>query len=102
MSRKKLINQLKDKNPSLNKSEIEVILDLFSEGISTTSGEEVSSIEVRKSLELLIEEENKKKPYTDDQLAHLLRDKGYKLARRTVAKYREGIGAPVARLRKQL
>lgn len=79
-----------------------LLKSFFSEGISTTSGEEVSSIEVRKSLELLIEEENKKKPYTDDQLAQLLRDKGYKLARRTVAKYREGIGAPVARLRKQL
>ncbi len=74
----------------------------FSESLSTESGEEVSSREVKKILRDSIEAENKKKPITDDALAKILKDKGYSIARRTVAKYREQLGIPVARLRKQL
>ena len=78
------------------------LLNLFSEGIKNSKGEEISTIEVKKSLEGIIINENKKSPYTDDQLTKLLNTKGYPIARRTVAKYRDMIGAPVARLRKKL
>ena len=81
---------------------IKLIKSFFSEGIKNSKGEEISTIEVKKSLETIIFEENKKSPYTDDQLTKLLNNKGYPIARRTVAKYREMIGAPVARLRKRL
>jgi RNA polymerase sigma-54 factor len=74
----------------------------FSEGLSTDSGEEVSSREVKKILEEAIAEENKKKPLSDEKLGVLLNAKGYNIARRTVAKYREQLGIPVARLRKEL
>jgi len=74
----------------------------FSEGISTDSGEDVSSREVKHILKTLIDEENKRKPLSDDKLEKLLKEKGYKIARRTVAKYREQLGIPVARLRKEL
>lgn len=74
----------------------------FSESISTTSGEEVSSKEVKKILQDLIEKEDKHKPLTDEKLTKLLKDKGYNIARRTVAKYREQLHIPVARLRKEL
>ena len=74
----------------------------FSESLSTTSGEEVSTREVKKILEGAVENENKKKPLTDEKLADLLKEKGYNIARRTVAKYREQLGIPVARLRKEL
>ena len=74
----------------------------FSEGISTDSGEEVSSREVKKILQDAIEEENKRKPLSDEKLGLLLNAKGYNIARRTVAKYREQLGIPVARLRKEL
>ncbi len=74
----------------------------FSEGISTKSGEDVSSREVKHVLNKLVEEEDKRKPLSDDKLEKLLKSKGYKIARRTVAKYREQLGIPVARLRKQL
>ena len=75
---------------------------LFSEALSTDSGEEVSSHEVKKILQENIEAEHKRKPLTDDQLAGILKDKGYNIARRTVAKYREQLNIPVARLRKEL
>ena len=81
---------------------IKLIKSFFSEGIKNSKGEEISTIEVKKSLEDIIFNENKKSPYTDDQLTKLLNSKGYPIARRTVAKYREMIGAPVARLRKKL
>ena len=81
---------------------IKLIKSFFSEGIKNSKGEEISTIEVKKSLEGIIINENKKSPYTDDQLTKLLNTKGYPIARRTVAKYREMIGAPVARLRKKL
>jgi len=74
----------------------------FSESLSTDSGEEVSTREVKKILQDAIEEENKKKPLTDEKLSKLLNEKGYNIARRTVAKYREQLNIPVARLRKEL
>lgn len=74
----------------------------FSEGISTDSGDDVSSREVKHHLKELIDQEDKKKPLSDDKLEKLLRQKGYNIARRTVAKYREQLNIPVARLRKEL
>jgi RNA polymerase sigma-54 factor len=74
----------------------------FSEGISTDSGEDVSSREVKQSLKDMIENEDKNKPLSDDKLEKLLKTKGYNIARRTVAKYREQMNIPVARLRKEL
>lgn len=74
----------------------------FSEGIATDSGEDVSSREVKHILKEIIEAESKSKPYSDEKLEKLLNDKGYNIARRTVAKYREQLNIPVARLRKEL
>jgi RNA polymerase sigma-54 factor len=74
----------------------------FSESLSTDSGEEVSTREVKKILTDAIEAENKRKPLTDEKLMELLKEKGYNIARRTVAKYREQLNIPVARLRKEL
>lgn len=74
----------------------------FSEGISTASGEDVSSREVKTRLQELIDNENKKKPLSDDKLEKALKAQGYNIARRTVAKYREQLNIPVARLRKEL
>lgn len=74
----------------------------FSEGISTNTGEEVSSREVKQIIKDLIDQEDKAKPYSDDKLEDLLKAKGYNIARRTVAKYREQLNIPVARLRKEL
>ena len=74
----------------------------FSESLSTNSGEEVSTREVKKILSEAIDNEEKRKPLTDERLAILLKEKGYNIARRTVAKYREQLKIPVARLRKEL
>jgi len=74
----------------------------FSESLSTESGEEVSTREVKKILSDMIEAENKKKPLSDEHLTEMLQQKGYNIARRTVAKYREQLNIPVARLRKEL
>ena len=74
----------------------------FSESLSTTSGEEVSTREVKKILQDAIGSEEKRKPLTDQKLAELLKEKGYNIARRTVAKYREQLNIPVARLRKEI
>jgi RNA polymerase sigma-54 factor len=74
----------------------------FSEGITTDTGEEVSSREVKQIIKDIIESEDKNKPYSDDKLEKILNDKGYNIARRTVAKYREQLNIPVARLRKEL
>ncbi|HNP06931.1 MAG TPA: RNA polymerase factor sigma-54 [Cyclobacteriaceae bacterium] len=74
----------------------------FSEGIATNTGEEVSSREVKQIIKDLIEKEDKSKPFSDDKLEDLLKAKGYNIARRTVAKYREQLNIPVARLRKEL
>jgi len=74
----------------------------FSEGLQTDSGEEVSSREIKSILKNCVENEDKKKPLTDDKLTNILKEKGYRIARRTVAKYREQLNIPVARLRKEL
>ncbi len=76
--------------------------DFFSESLQTDEGEEVSTLEVKKILGDLISAENKRKPLSDEKLTELLTDKGYHIARRTVAKYREQLNIPVARLRKEL
>lgn len=81
---------------------IKLLKSFFSEGITNSEGIEVSTIEIKKQLREIIETENKTNPLTDDQLTKKINQKGYPIARRTVAKYREMIGAPVARLRKQL
>jgi RNA polymerase sigma-54 factor len=77
-----------------------LIKEFFSESMTNQAGEEVSTREIKKILEDSVAEENKKKPLTDDKLAALLKEKGYPIARRTVAKYREQLDIPVARLRK--
>ena len=74
----------------------------FSEGLQKDDGEEVSTREIKKILQECIENESKRKPLTDEKLAQILKDKTYNIARRTVAKYREQLGIPVARLRKEL
>ena len=79
-----------------------LLKEFFSESLQTDTGEEVSTREVKKILQDCIEAESKKKPLTDDQLAAILKEKGYNIARRTVAKYREQLDIPVARLRKEL
>ena len=76
--------------------------DFFSESLQTTSGEEVSTREVKKILTEIISMEDKRKPYSDEKLKNMLLQKGYNIARRTVAKYREQLGIPVARLRKEI
>ncbi|MCB0644797.1 MAG: RNA polymerase factor sigma-54, partial [Phaeodactylibacter sp.] len=76
--------------------------DFFSEGMQTGDGEEVSTLEVKKILSDVIEVENKRKPLSDEKLKDILQEKGYNIARRTVAKYREQMNIPVARLRKEL
>ncbi len=79
-----------------------LIKDFFSESMKNDQGEDVSTKEIKKILEMTIEDENKRKPLTDDRLAKILKEKGYPIARRTVAKYREQLDIPVARLRKQI
>lgn len=74
----------------------------FSEGMQTTSGESVSTRQIKECLAKIVDEEDKQKPYSDDRLVKALAEKGYKVARRTVTKYREQLGIPVARMRKQL
>ncbi|QCR24140.1 RNA polymerase factor sigma-54 [Pontibacter sp. SGAir0037] len=74
----------------------------FSEGIATDSGEDASSREVKHILKEIIDKENKRKPLSDDKIEKMLNEKGYNIARRTVAKYREQLNIPVARLRKEL
>jgi RNA polymerase sigma-54 factor len=74
----------------------------FSEGMQTESGEEVSTREIKKILQNCVEGEDKRHPLTDDHLAEMLNDKGYHIARRTIAKYREQLNIPVARMRKEL
>ncbi|HET8753613.1 MAG TPA: RNA polymerase factor sigma-54 [Salinimicrobium sp.] len=77
-----------------------LIKHFFSESMKNDQGEDVSTREIKKILEMTIEDENKRKPLTDDKLAKILLEKGYPIARRTVAKYREQLDIPVARLRK--
>ena len=79
-----------------------LLKEFFSESMTTQSGEEISTIEIKKILETIIENENKRAPQTDEKLVKVLQEKGYKIARRTVAKYREQLNIPVARLRKEI
>ena len=79
-----------------------LLKSLFSEAMQTESGEEVSSYEIKNILQECIDEEDKRHPLTDETLMDILNSKGYRIARRTVAKYREMLGIPVARLRKQI
>ena len=79
-----------------------LIKEFFSESMTNDQGEEVSTREIKKILEISIDEEDKRKPLTDDKLAKLLLEKGYPIARRTVAKYREQLDIPVARMRKEI
>ena len=79
-----------------------LIKEFFSESMTNDQGEEVSTREIKSILETIISEEDKKKPLTDEKLALLLKEKGYPIARRTIAKYREQLDLPVARLRKEL
>jgi RNA polymerase sigma-54 factor len=81
---------------------VKLLKTFFSEGLKNEEGEDVSSIEIKNILSQLIAEENKKKPLTDEVLSKLMKEKGYIVARRTIAKYREQLDIPVARLRKEL
>ena len=74
----------------------------FSEGLENQDGEEVSTRELKKALQECVDNEDKRKPYTDDELVDQMTEKGYKVARRTIAKYRDQLGIPKARLRKEL
>jgi len=77
-----------------------LIKEFFSESMKNDRGEDVSTREIKNILKIIISEENKRKPLTDDKLARILKEKGYPIARRTIAKYREQMELPVARLRK--
>ena len=79
-----------------------LIKEFFSESMKNDQGEDVSTREIKSILEIIVSEEDKKKPLTDDKLADLLKEKGYPIARRTIAKYREQLDIPVARLRKKI
>ena len=79
-----------------------LIKEFFSESMKNDQGEDVSTREIKKILETVVSEENKKNPFTDEKLAIILKEKGYPIARRTVAKYREQLELPVARLRKEI
>ncbi len=79
-----------------------LIKEFFSESMKNDQGEDVSTREIKKILETVVDDENKKKPLTDENLASILKEKGYPIARRTVAKYREQLDIPVARLRKKI
>ncbi|MDP5104619.1 MAG: RNA polymerase factor sigma-54 [Polaribacter sp.] len=79
-----------------------LIKDFFSESMKNDQGEDVSTKEIKKILETVIADENKRKPLTDEKLAAILKEKGYPIARRTIAKYREQLDLPVARLRKEI
>jgi RNA polymerase sigma-54 factor len=79
-----------------------LIKEFFSEAMKNDQGEDVSTLEIKKILKNVIEEEDKRKPLPDDQLAEILKEKGYPIARRTIAKYRELLDIPVARMRKKM
>lgn len=79
-----------------------LVKEFFSEAMKNDQGEDVSTIEIKKILQNVIQEEDKKKPLPDDKLAEILKEKGYPIARRTIAKYREQMDIPVARMRKKI
>ena len=79
-----------------------LLKDFFSEAMINDQGEEISTIEIKRALQNIVDDEDKQKPLPDDKLAELLKEKGYPIARRTVAKNREQLNIPVARMRKKL
>jgi RNA polymerase sigma-54 factor len=79
-----------------------LIKEFFSEGMKNDQGEDVSTIEIKKILQEIIAQEDKNKPYPDEDLVEKLKERGYPIARRTIAKYREQLDIPVARLRKKI
>ena len=79
-----------------------LIKEFFSEAMTNDQGEEVSTLEIKKILKDVIDEEDKNKPFPDDQLTEILKERGYPIARRTIAKYREQLEIPVARMRKKI
>jgi RNA polymerase sigma-54 factor len=79
-----------------------LIKEYFSESMKNDQGEDVSTLEIKKILQNIVESEDKSKPYPDDQLAEILKEKGYPIARRTIAKYRDLLDIPVARMRKKI
>jgi RNA polymerase sigma-54 factor len=81
---------------------VKLLKDFFSESMKDAQGEDVSTIKIKNILQSIIDQEDKRKPLTDEQLAKALKEKGYPIARRTIAKYREQLGIPVARLRKEI
>ena len=81
---------------------IYALKDFFSNSMQTSSGEEISTGELKDVLKSLVDEEDKRKPLTDDEIVFQMEKKGYKIARRTVAKYRQMLGIPVARLRREI
>jgi len=81
---------------------VKLLKEFFSESMKDAQGEDVSTIKIKNILKSVIKQENKRKPLTDEQLAKTLKEKGYPIARRTIAKYREQLGIPVARLRKEI
>ena len=81
---------------------IKLLKSYFSEGIKNSDGDDISTIEIKRILKDIIKSENKVKPLSDIELSSKLSEKGFKVARRTVSKYREQLDIPVARLRKEL
>ena len=81
---------------------IKLLKTFFSEGFKNEDGENISSIEIKNILESLINKEDKSNPITDEEISKLLKEKGYNVARRTVAKYREQLEIPISRMRKEL
>ena len=79
-----------------------LLKDLFTEKMTTDTGDEISANEIKSALQELCDNEDKKKPLSDQKLTDLLNEKGFNIARRTVAKYREQLNFPVARLRKEI
>jgi RNA polymerase sigma-54 factor len=79
-----------------------LIKEFFSEAMTNDQGEEISTLEIKKAVENIVDQEDKTMPYNDDQLAELLKEKGYTIARRTIAKYRDLLDIPVARMRKKI
>ena len=79
-----------------------LIKEFFSESMKNDQGEDVSTLEIKKIMQNIIEDEDKHKPFPDDQLADMLKEKGYPIARRTIAKYREQLDIPVARMRRKM
>jgi RNA polymerase sigma-54 factor len=81
---------------------VKLLKEFFSESMKDADGEDVSTIKIKHILQEVIDNEDKRKPLTDEQLSKALKEKGFPIARRTIAKYREQLDIPVARLRKEI